>query len=210
MTAGNEGPPPAVPRPRSPGRFILWALLGIGALSFLALALLPKGKVVRTRSPRAHCQSNLRQIGLAANGYAEDFGGAFPPSLGELYPIYVCNARVFVCPKVDPGRWKGVSDGDVAARSDYAFVPGLAATMPGGFILAHDKSLENHDGEGRNVVFVDAHVEWWPAKREAEFERRLALQNEAVARWRASGRPAGDFGEFVSPELRKSMDPGPR
>jgi hypothetical protein len=34
---------------------------------------------------------------------------------------------------------------------------------------------------------------------------RFALQAEAGEKWRASGKPVKDIGEFISPELREMM-----
>jgi hypothetical protein len=94
--------------------------------------------------------------------------------------------------------------------SSYTYVPELRSVMPDAFIVAYDKTCKNHQKEGyeggRNAVCIDMSPRWWPASREAEFQRRLTLQTEAVEKWRKSGKPAGDIKEFISPELRELMD----
>jgi len=181
-----------------------WIALAITAVVLIGVIALGL-PWLREANIRSNCRANLRSIGCALNAYTEDHDGEFPPGLAESHPDYVNSALMFKCPAIDSAGWRERAGSRPAAASSYGYVPGLTSRMPGNFILACDKSLENHDGEGRNAVFVDGHVEWWPAKREAEFERRLALQNEAVARWRASGRPAGAVGEFIGPELWKLM-----
>jgi prepilin-type processing-associated H-X9-DG protein len=50
--------------------------------------------------------------------------------------------------------------------------------MPGGFVLACDADVKNHYGQGFNVLFVDARVEWWPASRREEFNALLEAQKQ--------------------------------
>ncbi len=143
------------------------------------------------------CSANLRQIGLAINGYAEDYDGEFPPSLRELYPDYVNNPKLFSCVTK---RCKYTGDfvsGKVSERSSsYVYLPGRFIALPGDFILAYDKP-ENHDGDGINAVFVDGHVAWRKmdtANARANFQKELAEQEaqlpELRQRWEKSGRPA--------------------
>jgi hypothetical protein len=42
--------------------------------------------------------SNARQLGLACKIYSMDHGGAYPPSLTDVYPDYVGVKTIFVCP----------------------------------------------------------------------------------------------------------------
>jgi prepilin-type processing-associated H-X9-DG protein len=147
------------------------------------------------------CKSNLRQIGLACHIYADDNNEVLPPGFRELYPNYLDNTRFFKCPSDDSVKSSDIVDGKTAEKNgSYAYVPGLCAAMPV-MILAYDKSLKHHDKEGhesgRNVLWTDAHVEWWPAAREAEFQKLLAEQSAAVEAWRKSGKPVESLPEFL-------------
>jgi prepilin-type N-terminal cleavage/methylation domain-containing protein/prepilin-type processing-associated H-X9-DG protein len=53
-------------------------LVVIAIIGILAALLLPALGAARERGRRAVCASNLRQIGIAAVAYADDFGGHFP------------------------------------------------------------------------------------------------------------------------------------
>lgn len=144
---------------------------------------------------RPKCHSNLRQIALACGMYAEDNGGWFPAaadgptSLQLLVPTYVDNAKVFKCPS-GTARYRDFRGGTVSAKStDYAYERGLRADMPGGFILACDKTPRDHHGPGdpgRHVVYISGEGAYYPAGCEQEFQRRLAAQRKAIAEWRKS------------------------
>jgi len=137
--------------------------------------------------------------------YADDYDEEFPPSFKELYPDYVDWAAVFWCPGVPKGSvsWQDFrGGGPITERSSsYTYESGLRADMPSDFILAYDKSLDNHKGAGRNVAFIDAHVERWPASREAELREKLAAQREAIDAWRKSGKPVESLEEIYAKVL---------
>ncbi len=121
----------------------------------------------------ANCQSNLHQIALACLSYSEDYDRQMPAFLDCLTPDYIRSARVLRCPAV---KGRGLHS--------YVIVPGIDADMPDDFVVAYESSLENHSMPGRNVAFLDGHVEWWPAAREAEFQRCLAEQGKKIQDWK--------------------------
>jgi prepilin-type N-terminal cleavage/methylation domain-containing protein len=83
-------------------------LMVIAILALLAALLFPVLAQVRESGRQTACRSNLRQIGLALDLYRQDYN-AFPPHLSTLYPAYVRDARIYVCPS-DPDR--GLHDGN--------------------------------------------------------------------------------------------------
>jgi prepilin-type processing-associated H-X9-DG protein len=205
----SNPPPPAAPAPPRSSRALLWVALAVGVGALLLLVFLVAGGA--KASPRQMaCGNNLRMLGIAMHIYADECDGAFPTSPGLLYPWDADNPNVFVCPADPRGRhdFRAAFPEPRAAfldqRTSYAYLPGQTNSLPGTFILMHDKP-GTHSG-GINVLYVDACVEWWPGSRRAEFQRRVELQNEAVAKWRAAGRPAKGIDEFVGPELRKLLE----
>jgi len=123
----------------------------------IAYALNPR---IRENASAMNCASYLRQIGLAGLQYARDHGGVMPPSFTALYPDYVGDPKCFSCPS-NPSRWQDIQKtGKVsAANTSYIYVSGLRATDGPKCVLAFDRP-ENHEREGCNILFLDAHVEW--------------------------------------------------
>lgn len=68
------------------------------------------------------CASNLRIIGAALHRFAREHGEELPYSLAELYPNYVGDKNIFVC----PARGGEFHDFD----SDYEYIPGFRSDAP--------------------------------------------------------------------------------
>ncbi len=165
-----------------------WVLLGCGVAGFLGLVvggillglMLPAVSRVRESARRATCKSNLRQIGLGGHMWADDNNEKFPPDFRSLMPNYIDNPKVFSCPS-SPSSYQDFVAGTVTeASSSYAYLPGREAYLPGDFVLAYDKNVDNHGGAGFNVLFCDAHVEWRRATSLEEFNRLLDAQDAVV------------------------------
>ena len=196
----DEKRPPLPERNRAVGLLVLAVVVGLPVLVYL---MLPEVSRKRVSKRRATCQSNLRQIGLACHMYADYHEERFPPDLLALVPDYIDGTHIFCCASTGSrAKFRDMDLREAAAKSHYAYAgAGLwVVGCPEDMILAYDKSLEHHDKEGhesgRNVLFADAHVEWWPASREAEFQKKLAEQREAVRKWRAAGAKKADMDKF--------------
>lgn len=77
-------------------------LVVISILTTLAALLFPFYLNLRTRVDITVCADQLRQIGLALKMYAKDYGDDTPYGIpevrGVLYPNYIRNRSVLVCP----------------------------------------------------------------------------------------------------------------
>jgi prepilin-type processing-associated H-X9-DG protein len=102
------------------------------------------------------CIHNLRQLAIACILYANDHESVLPFRLSELYPDYVADLAVFVCPV----SGKEVSRATIDAVSDYRLaIPGANL----GDIKEQQNTVmlvekESRHGSGRNVAYVDGHV----------------------------------------------------
>ncbi|MGA2497351.1 MAG: DUF3352 domain-containing protein [Tepidisphaeraceae bacterium] len=130
----------------------------------MAAMMMPALGSAKERAERVKCASNLRQIGLAVQLYRND-KKKYPATLGDLVGEDL-PAEVFICPETGKAVPADIAHDKkkyaewVNANSDYVY---LGATMKAADgadkILVYEK-LENHNGEGVNVLFNDGHVEW--------------------------------------------------
>ena len=77
-------------------------LVVIAVIAVLAAILFPAFATARSSARRTACISNMRQMGLALGMYRQDYE-ELPPHLSVLFPAYVSDARLLVCPN-DPKR----------------------------------------------------------------------------------------------------------
>lgn len=74
-------------------------MMGLCAIGFSV------GARVKEQGRRQVCTSNFRQIGLSLQMYAQDYESgnaapALPGALADLYPRYITDNRLFLCPNV--------------------------------------------------------------------------------------------------------------
>jgi prepilin-type N-terminal cleavage/methylation domain-containing protein len=132
--------------------FTLVELAVVIAIFLLTAAFLaPIVRMTQERAARINCANNVRRLSLGIHLYASDHGGAFPAALGELYPKYVKDERVFDCPAANPHG--------TAGKPDYDYTAGLTESSPASEIIICDAD-SNHKGQGRNISRVDGSVEW--------------------------------------------------
>lgn len=132
--------------------FTLAELLIVVTVFAITFALLtPFVNKMRERADVIKCEANARLLSLALHMYAADHDDAFPPELGNLYPGYVKEEKIFDCPA---SKLIGT-----AAKSDYEYVPGLSEASQPAEVIIYDRD-GNHGSLGRNIVRVNGSVEW--------------------------------------------------
>ncbi|MBD3349714.1 MAG: DUF1559 domain-containing protein [Candidatus Eisenbacteria bacterium] len=177
------------------GPKVSWIRVGVIVLLALAAWVVlsaPFPGSGRERARRTKCASNLKQIGYACHLYSGDHEEAFPPSLGAVFPEYIPDGRVFICP-LSGGYTKVIAVADLPEgaedasavfgpeHTDYEYVAGLRATDPPTLVLAYDRDGNHEDGnhgDGRNVLFVGNNVVWTP---EDDFRKALQRTREHLA-----------------------------
>ena len=173
---------PPAPQKRSTVGWRVGLCVGCGVVLLLAAGLLVGLMTVapqrlKENGRRAQCRSNLRQIGLACHAYADDNAESFPESLAQLCPgPIIDNVKVFRCPSSSSSHQDAAAGPGAVTdpSSRYVLLPARSAMLPRDFFLAYE-NVENHK-QGFHVLYVDARVEWWSARRLAEFRVKLAEQ----------------------------------
>ncbi|MFA5393555.1 MAG: hypothetical protein WC081_05975 [Candidatus Ratteibacteria bacterium] len=108
--------------------------------------------------------SNLKQLGLAMLMYANDNGGKFPDNLVLLQSKgYIGSLELLVCPGYKTAL--STKPRGTVARTSYIYVKGLSQVDGPQSLVMYDASAGNHGGQGRNVLFLDGHLEYVPEGR---------------------------------------------
>ena len=126
---------------------------GVASMGGAALGvsiMMPALARAREQAKRTQCLTHLRTIGVAIMTYQNDFEGAFPPDLETLLETEEVSAEMLVCP----------SSGDEEGEISYVYRGSdlTVEKVQPMVIVAYDK-YENHQGDCRNVLFADAHIE---------------------------------------------------
>ena len=148
--------------PRKKGKRLLLQIDSATADTIINDFVAPSLTQARTRARRIACANNLKVIGMALLLYSNDNKDTFPVDLETLVAkTYLPKNRMLKCP-ADKLRDSYIYRGASITTSD---IPSL--------IMVYEKS-GNHGG-GRNVLFLDCHVEWVPEER---FQELVKKDNE--------------------------------
>lgn len=150
--------------------FPSWAIasivLAVGLLIFSILT--PSFDGSRGVRDRAKCANNIRQIGLACIMYANESGHAFPDSLATAMLREQLSPEVFLCPSTNATKAPGATPEQQVVsltqpgHCSFTYVGnGLTDKSHAATVVAFEDPA-NHDMEGANVLYADAHVAFEP------------------------------------------------
>ncbi|MHC4443002.1 MAG: DUF4190 domain-containing protein [Planctomycetota bacterium] len=121
---------------------IIGTLITVMAVSIM----LPSLARARELSRRVVCAANLSAIGKCLYVYADANNDYFPPDLNTLVQSGAISPQTLQCPS--------------AAGPGYVYIPGLTTNASPNTPVVYEV-LDNHDGEGGNILFADSHVEFY-------------------------------------------------
>ncbi len=116
----------------------------------------------RQTAERAACAKNLSGMGKAFLIYANDHDDKFPPNLETLVDTVEFPRKGLACPATrhNPDYSSYV----------YRGVDLKSTAVPPNLIVVHDRKGNHRDG--RNVLFVDAHIDWVDEQNFADLIKR--------------------------------------
>lgn len=137
-------------------------LMDVQSSAMMMGFMLPALAKSREQAKRVQSASNLRQIGLACQIYANEHKGKFPDELSQTMEADI-QANVFLNPRTKTSMPPGL-DGDALKRwvnesSDYVYVgKGLTYQATADTVIAYEKPDGLQDGV--NFLYADGHVDF--------------------------------------------------
>jgi len=145
--------------PRRQGKRLLLQVDSAAADSLISKFAAPFLLEVVGTATRYACGTNLSGIGKALLIYANDYNDEFPPDLDTLIHKADIPAQNLVCP---------------ATGLKYIYRGASITTSDTPWLITVYEKAGNHSG-GRNVLFLDCHVEWVLEER---FQELIKKDNE--------------------------------
>jgi prepilin-type processing-associated H-X9-DG protein len=147
--------------PRKQGRRLLLQIDSAAANSLIDDIWAPYMVQLRSAARRKVCGTNLSNIGKSLLIYSNDYDDTLPPDLETLIHKAEMPARGLICPATgskDSYIYRGAS---------------LTTSAEPWMVTVYEK--QGHHAGGRNVLFLDTHVEWVSEER---FQELIEKDNE--------------------------------
>jgi prepilin-type N-terminal cleavage/methylation domain-containing protein/prepilin-type processing-associated H-X9-DG protein len=166
---------------RRRGFTLIELLVVIAVIAILAALLLPALSAAKQRAWTTSCNSNLHQIGLAMRMFADENGGLYPESGGDIYwgaidsgtqkaswseqiIAYAGNTNVFHCPGnvqlpddlQGPFNYFNGCNAAYVTTGGFASVKSAAIVFPSAFVLGGDTAGTKNNGAGLQFDPLDA------------------------------------------------------
>lgn len=147
--------------PGKHGKRLLLQVDSTAADSIINDFVAPSLLKAHARAMRYSCRTNLKGIGMALLIYSNDYNDQFPPDLETLISKAEMPAKGLVCPATN-------------LKDSYIYRGATLTTSDTPWMITVYEKLSNH-GDGRNVLFLDGHVEW---VREEHFQELIKRDND--------------------------------
>ena len=140
QSRGRSAATGAKPRRRASAFTLIELLVVIAIIAILAALILPAVAKAREKARQAHCTNNLRQFSISLIMYRDDYNGRNPDWLSSLYPTYIPETNLYLCPSdKSRGREGGKPDGVPEA-------------------IIGDQYAETDDNVGRNGIHACSYL----------------------------------------------------
>ncbi len=106
----------------------------------------------RAAVTRMTCGTNMSGLGKAIMIHSNDYNDEFPPDLETLMRTAEVTEKSLICPAT-------------GLRESYVYRGAGLTTSAIPMMITVYETAGNHDGDGRNVLFLDMHVEWVTEER---------------------------------------------
>ncbi len=147
--------------PRRNGKRLLLQIDSATADSIINNFIAPSLLKARTKATRHSCGSNLKTIGMVLFMYSDDHKDQFPSDLEILITKKYLTAETLICPATK-------------SRESYVYRGATITVADAPWMITVYEKPSNHEG-GRNVLFLDGHVEW---VREERFQEIIKRDND--------------------------------
>jgi prepilin-type processing-associated H-X9-DG protein len=158
--------------------------LSVGGAALSAGILLPALGRAREVAQRAASAANLRGMFMAIYTYSVTNDDQFPDNMAVLVEDGSIGAKSLFHPASGKKVPAKVQREGLAAmarwaseNSDYVYLGGLDANVPGDQIVMYEKTGNKWTREGLNAVFGDGHVEWMPRDEAIGTFKKLGMED---------------------------------